>query len=196
MRQYGDSDAIPHDSVDTDQDEAQDLLRRIGEEIPLLTSSSGESDSLQSWFDGEESTDSGNSEIRWGFNNVVNMMKEGGARYVAGNIVPVSIGNSSISDNDEETKRILAHLRQYGDSDAITHESVDTDQDDGIQISSSDTGGESLGSVDELIWFRDDVVTQQVRVNASGIIQAPEVEEDDLTSGTDGYQSDDEWSDA
>ena len=60
------------------------------------------------------------------------MVKDGGTRDVAGNIVPVSIGNSSASDTDEETRRILAQLRQYNES--MSHGSY---QDDGIQVSSS-----------------------------------------------------------
>ena len=83
-------------------EDARALVDEVLQEIPDLTSSEG------SW---EEFSDSGNSEVEWGWS---------GRDLVTGDLVagaggdeaPVTVGNSSLSDSEEEVLRIRRLMRE------------------------------------------------------------------------------------
>ena len=80
-------------------DEVKDLIREVMVDIPELTSSSED----------DTHSDSGNSETHWGWNEH-NIEVGEMARGPRGKLVPVTHGNSSVSDTSEECNSVLAQL--------------------------------------------------------------------------------------
>ena len=82
---------------------AEELLMEIREEYPSLTTSS------ESY---ESDTDSGNSEVLWGSTELLH----GQLLNLRSEQVPVTYGNSSLDDSDEEIRRVRRQLHLLTDS--------------------------------------------------------------------------------
>ena len=169
---------------------ARNLLQEI-EELPLLSSET-ESEQNEYVLDEASESDSGNSEIRWGYTNVVRVMEEGGVRNVAGEIVPATLGHSSISDSDEDAERILALMRNFEEpADGETFSNSD------FRISTPESEGrpydsdiDQMGEIIEVYW--DDAVMVQER---PGLMDNAIIENEMSENGNSvGYESGDEWS--
>ena len=112
-------------------EDANNLLREIEEDIPeLMSGTESDVDGIGDFAAEDPSSDSGNSEFRWGFTNVNRVLAEGGLRNVSGKLVPVTLGNSSLSDTDDKIGRIVFQMR------SIT-QSSSSDSGNEVQISSN-----------------------------------------------------------
>ena len=119
-------------------DDAQSLLEEVNQQFQELESDSDVSDEssdevpeLMSTSTSSESyySDSGNSEVMWGGFSRGRGGREGIMVSADGEIVPVSIGNSSLSDSDMEVQRLLnlmrrAELNESCGSDADSHQGI------------------------------------------------------------------------
>ena len=124
---------------------ARNLIREAMEGIPDLTSSSESVDNTH--------TDSGNSETHWGWNEFG--IEEGEmARGPRGELVPVTHGNSSVSDTSEECHRVLSQMNSMPDSnDELTEEEFNCS--DRFYLT------ESTSSEDE-VWVLDEFLAQNM----------------------------------
>ena len=111
---------------------------------------------------------------------------------VAGRIVPVSIGRSSLSDTEAEVERIL---NQMDALDQSQDEGLTECSDDEVQVSSPDLLDHSTDASDEEFallmneereLYADDIRLPNFSARGEDILQ--------VVDEIDGYQPDDEWS--
>ena len=153
---------------------AQELLMEIREEYPSLSSSSESH---------ESDTDSGNSEVLWGNYQVYQDQRLSLRREQ----VPITFGNSSLDDSDEEIRRVRRQLYLLSDSNEDWSDPpFDTTSIDTSISSRSDIAYLNEGYIDDMVIMqfnqRDEV--EDVSVRARGNVEESEdcdrVEEQDI----------------
>ena len=124
---------------------AQEELRAMAEVYPELASTTTE---------GSETSDSGNSEISWGGWTRDGMGRDGLMLMDNGEFVPVTIGNSSLSDSEEEVLRVRRLLNLISMSEDELNEG---------RVTQEDESSDSIGEYNDLNVYRyvdDDYVVE------------------------------------
>ena len=150
-------------------DEALNIIEPLREEVPGLVST--ESSAV------EDYSDSGNSECQWGGNGL-SQVRGSYAMGPSGEVVPVVVGNDSLSDSSAEVRRVVSQMR-------LLTESSDSFESDGYGSSdvnndaSSESESSSLSNNEQVLLFADDA-----QITNENAYTSDEHSSRDLTSGS------------